>query len=115
MTSGPALGTTAPLAPPAPGVCDIWFLPIRHRPAWVPLLSSWERDRLTLLGATPSGASLVTSRAAQRLITARYLGVPRRPSTRSAPASAVTIPRTAAPASPVLPSTTRSPTPRSGS
>ncbi|MEU5095436.1 4'-phosphopantetheinyl transferase superfamily protein [Streptomyces sp. NPDC020996] len=89
MTSGPALtasalattarATTAPpapLAPPAPGVCDLWFLTVRHRPSWIPLLSPRERDRLTVLGATPSGASLVTSRAAQRLVTARYLGVP---------------------------------------
>ncbi|MEU3251182.1 4'-phosphopantetheinyl transferase superfamily protein [Streptomyces sp. NPDC006997] len=73
MTSGLSLA----LAAPAPGVCDVWLIPIRPRTAWIPLLSPPERDRLTLLGATtPSGASLVTSRAAQRLVLARYLGVP---------------------------------------
>ncbi|MGW2182051.1 4'-phosphopantetheinyl transferase family protein [Streptomyces sp. NPDC001732] len=75
MTSGPALATTAALTPPAPGIGDIWFLPIRHRPDWTALLSPRERDRLTALGATPAGASVVTSRAAQRLVAARYLGV----------------------------------------
>ena len=75
----PALHTPARPGPamldtPAGGVVDVWFLPIRYRAGWVPLLSAAERDRLTALDGSPAAASLVTSRAGQRLITARYLG-----------------------------------------
>ncbi|MEU6848709.1 4'-phosphopantetheinyl transferase superfamily protein [Actinacidiphila alni] len=62
-------------APPARGVCDVWLVPVRRRAAWVGLLGSEERERWRTLGAGPAADTLLTSRAAQRLVVAGYLGV----------------------------------------
>ena len=61
---------------PAAGECHLWLVPVRPRPAWLPLLDAAERERARRLAGSHAGDELVTSRAAQRLIGARYLGVP---------------------------------------
>ncbi|UED82962.1 4'-phosphopantetheinyl transferase family protein [Streptomyces profundus] len=61
---------------PAPGECHLWLVPVRDRPGWLRLLDPAERERADRLAGTRAAEVLVTSRAAQRLIGARYLGVP---------------------------------------
>ncbi|MDT0267359.1 4'-phosphopantetheinyl transferase superfamily protein [Streptomyces sp. DSM 44915] len=61
---------------PPPGECHLWLVPVRPRAGWLPLLDPAERARAERLAGTPAAAELVTSRAAQRLIGARYLGGP---------------------------------------
>lgn len=59
----------------APGECHIWLVPVRTRPDWRTLLSHDEQRRADRLAGTPAAAVFVTSRAAQRLVGSRYLGV----------------------------------------
>lgn len=67
-------GTWAAALPP--GQCHLWLVPVRRRPGWLDLLDPQERRQAERLA--PSGAAdvLTTSRAVQRLIGARYLGIP---------------------------------------
>lgn len=58
-----------------PGACHLWLVPVRARPDWLALLSRDERRRADRLAGTPAAAVFVTSRAAQRLVGSRYLGV----------------------------------------
>jgi phosphopantetheinyl transferase len=60
---------------PAPGECHVWLVPVRPRPGWLGLLDPVERQRAERLAGRPAGDVHVTSRAAQRLIGSRYLGV----------------------------------------
>lgn len=64
-----------PSAVPAPRTCDVWLVPVRRRPAWTRLLTVPDREHLVGLDEQAVDVHL-TSRAAQRLILARYLGVP---------------------------------------
>jgi 4'-phosphopantetheinyl transferase len=61
---------------PVSGECHLWLVPVRHRPGWADLLDQEERERAGRLSGTPAENTFVTSRAAQRLVGARYLGVP---------------------------------------
>lgn len=63
---------------PAPGECHIWLVPIRRRLHWLDLLDDDERRHARRLTVPHVRDSFVTSRAAQRLIGSRYLGVPTR-------------------------------------
>ncbi|WP_062216654.1 4'-phosphopantetheinyl transferase superfamily protein [Streptomyces sp. NBRC 109706] len=63
---------------PSPGECHLWLVAVRPRPEWLPLLDPAERERAGRLAGTGAGAQFVTSRAAQRLIGSRYLGLPPR-------------------------------------
>ncbi|SFE90124.1 4'-phosphopantetheinyl transferase [Actinacidiphila alni] len=74
-TTGRTATGVAVFAPPARGVCDVWLVPVRRRAEWVGLLGSEERARWRTIGAGPAADTLLTSRAAQRLVVARYLGV----------------------------------------
>ncbi|MBB0245835.1 hypothetical protein FNQ90_17410, partial [Streptomyces alkaliphilus] len=60
--------------PPGPGVCDLWLVPVRRREEWDALLGEAERRRLADLPDGPVRDVFRTSRGAQRLILARYLG-----------------------------------------
>lgn len=73
MTAADAAPRAARLAPPRPGVCDVWLVEVRPRPRWERLLADAERERLAALGASPAAAVFLTSRGAQRLVAARYL------------------------------------------
>lgn len=64
------------VAPPTTGTCDVWLVPVLRRTAWVDLLGAEERRRWQGLGEGVAADTLLTSRAAQRLIVGRYLGVP---------------------------------------
>jgi 4'-phosphopantetheinyl transferase len=64
------------VAPPAAGTCDIWLVPVRRRPAWAGLLGPEERRRWRTLGTGAAADTLLTSRAAQRIVVGGYLGVP---------------------------------------
>ncbi|MCX4750452.1 4'-phosphopantetheinyl transferase superfamily protein [Kitasatospora sp. NBC_01287] len=68
----------APDAPDVPGAgeCHLWLVPVRPRPHWLGLLDPAERLRAERLAGTPAEHVHLTSRAAQRLIGSRYLGVP---------------------------------------
>jgi 4'-phosphopantetheinyl transferase len=59
---------------PGPGRCDLWRVPVRPRPGWWGLLDDTERARARRLAGSPAQDVLVTSRGAQRLVAARYLG-----------------------------------------
>lgn len=59
-----------------PGQCHAWMIPVRPRPEWIIWLDARERERLNALGPGYAADILVTSRAAQRLIGSRYLGLP---------------------------------------
>lgn len=61
-------------AAPAPRTCDVWLVPVRHREAWTRLLTVPDREHLVGLDSVATAVHL-TSRAAQRLILSRYLGV----------------------------------------
>lgn len=63
-----------PSAAPAPRTCDVWLVPVRRREAWTRLLTVPDREQLVGLDETATRVHL-TSRAAQRLILSRYLGV----------------------------------------
>lgn len=69
------LGTPLVPLPPA-GTCEVWLVPVRRRAAWVELLDADERERWEALGEGPAADTLLTSRAAQRLIVSRYSGLP---------------------------------------
>ncbi|WP_405581274.1 4'-phosphopantetheinyl transferase family protein [Streptomyces sp. NBC_01190] len=71
-----ATAGTAGTAVPVTGTCDVWLVPVRRRAAWADLLDAGERRRWQSLGAGTAADTLLTSRAAQRLIVGRYLGVP---------------------------------------
>ncbi|MEC3998150.1 4'-phosphopantetheinyl transferase superfamily protein [Actinacidiphila sp. DG2A-62] len=73
MTAAQAAPHASRIAPPRPGVCDVWLVEVRPRPRWECLLSDAERERLAALGASPAAAVFLTSRGAQRLVAARYL------------------------------------------
>lgn len=79
MSESPATGHgTAGPGIPAPGECHLWHVPVRERPDWLPYLDREERaaaDRFTRVRARHV---FTTSRAAQRLIGAFYLGLPPR-------------------------------------
>lgn len=62
-------------AAPAPRTCDVWLVPVRRRKAWTRLLTVPDREHLVGLDSVATAVHL-TSRAAQRLILSRYLGVP---------------------------------------
>ena len=49
---------------------------MRQRPYWLGLLDEQERLRADRLAGTPAGEVYVTSRAVQRLVGSRYLGIP---------------------------------------
>lgn len=67
----------APLVPlPPAGTCEVWLVPVRRRAAWAALLDAEERERWEELGEGPAADTLLTSRAAQRLIVSRYSGLP---------------------------------------
>lgn len=53
----------------------MWLVPVRPRPDWLGLLDPAERLRAERLAGWRAGDVHVTSRAAQRLIGSRYLGV----------------------------------------
>jgi 4'-phosphopantetheinyl transferase len=59
---------------PAPRTCDVWLVPVRRREAWARLLTVPDREHLVGLDEVATQVHL-TSRAAQRLILSRYLGV----------------------------------------
>lgn len=59
-----------------PGQCHLWLVPVRRRAEWLDLLDADERRELERLTGSPAADVMLTSRAAQRLIGARYLGVP---------------------------------------
>lgn len=61
-------------AAPAPRTCDVWLVPVRRREAWTRLLTVPDREHLVGLDALTTDVHL-TSRAAQRLILSRYLGL----------------------------------------
>ncbi|MDR7384620.1 4'-phosphopantetheinyl transferase family protein [Promicromonospora iranensis] len=61
-------------AAPAPRTCDVWLVPVRRREAWTRLLTVPDREHLVGLDQVATEVHL-TSRAAQRLILSRYLGV----------------------------------------
>ncbi len=63
---------------PAPGECHIWLVPIRRRVDWLDLLDDDERRHARRLTVRHVRDTFVTSRAAQRLIGSRYLGLPTR-------------------------------------
>lgn len=60
---------------PMPGECHVWLVPVHPRPGWSALLDQHERQKADRLAGTPAGTVFVTSRAAQRLVGAHYLGV----------------------------------------
>ena len=53
----------------------MWLVPVRPRPGWLGLLDPGERLRAERLAGRPAADVHVTSRAAQRLIGSRYLGI----------------------------------------
>lgn len=59
-----------------PGQCHLWLVPVRRRPGWLDLLDPEEREQFERRSGSAAADVLVTSRAAQRLVGARYLGVP---------------------------------------
>ncbi|MEU4362992.1 4'-phosphopantetheinyl transferase superfamily protein [Promicromonospora sp. NPDC023987] len=63
-----------PAAAPAPRTCDVWLVPVGRRDAWTRLLTVPDREHLVGLSDVATSVHL-TSRAAQRLILARYLRV----------------------------------------
>ncbi|MEV6009117.1 4'-phosphopantetheinyl transferase superfamily protein [Streptomyces sp. NPDC051976] len=67
---------TPPVPVPAAGTCEVWLVPVRRRAAWAALLDADERERWEALGEGPAADTLLTSRAAQRLIVSRYCGLP---------------------------------------
>lgn len=62
--------------PPAPGEVHTCLVPVRRRPEWLALLDAAESERLARLTAGQARDTFATSRAVQRLIGARYLGLP---------------------------------------
>lgn len=62
--------------PPAPGEVHTCLVPVRPRPEWLALLDTEETARLSRLAAGVARDTFATSRAVQRLIGARYLGLP---------------------------------------
>jgi 4'-phosphopantetheinyl transferase len=76
VTRETAVTEPAAGAPPAAGTCDVWLVPVRRRAAWAGLLDARERQRRQALGAGVAADTLLTSRAAQRIVLGRYLGVP---------------------------------------
>ncbi|MFE8938667.1 4'-phosphopantetheinyl transferase family protein [Streptomyces sp. NPDC000963] len=61
---------------PAPGECHLWHVPVRARPDWYALLDRQERASAARFTRAPARDVFLTSRAAQRLVGAHYLGVP---------------------------------------
>ncbi|WP_374985379.1 4'-phosphopantetheinyl transferase family protein [Streptomyces fradiae] len=61
---------------PAPGECHLWHIPVRPRPDWLALLDEEERASAARFTRTRAREVFLTSRAAQRLVGAHYLGVP---------------------------------------
>ncbi|WP_146057289.1 4'-phosphopantetheinyl transferase superfamily protein, partial [Streptomyces sp. SM14] len=55
-------------------VCDLWLVPVRRREEWRALLGPDERRRLAALPDGPVRDTFLTSRGAQRLLLAAYLG-----------------------------------------
>ena len=80
--AGAGAGRTAPgpdhraRVRPAPGEFHTCLVPVRRRPEWLALLDAEEGERLSRLAAGEARDTFATSRAVQRLIGARYLGVP---------------------------------------
>ncbi len=64
------------LGPPAPGEVHTCLIPVRPRPEWHALLDAEEAERLSRLAAGEARDTFATSRAVQRLLGARYLGLP---------------------------------------
>lgn len=64
------------LGPPAPGEVHTCLVPVRRRPEWLALLDAEESRRLPRLAAGQARDTFATSRAVQRLVGARYLGLP---------------------------------------
>lgn len=60
---------------PTPNQCHLWSFPVRLRPKWLDFLSEAERATAEEFQVEGPQAVFVTSRAAQRLIGAHYLGV----------------------------------------
>ncbi|MFJ1586548.1 4'-phosphopantetheinyl transferase family protein [Streptomyces sp. NPDC088197] len=75
FAAGPVAAGRA-LAAPVTGTCEVWLVPVRRRAAWAGLLGAEERERWQVLGEGAAADTLLTSRAAQRLVVGRYLGVP---------------------------------------
>lgn len=61
---------------PESGECHLWLVAVRPPERWLGLLDGEERARLRRLGTSRARDVLLTSRATQRLVGARYLGVP---------------------------------------
>ncbi|OII62025.1 hypothetical protein BJP40_29920 [Streptomyces sp. CC53] len=61
---------------PAAGECHLWHVPVRPRPHWLPLLDEEERAAAARFLNGPAREVFLTSRAAQRLVGAHYLGLP---------------------------------------
>jgi 4'-phosphopantetheinyl transferase len=76
MAAMPERGDRSEWSMPVPGEFHTWTVPVRERADWPDLLSKEERRRLDGLVVREARDTFVTSRAAQRLIGARYLGRP---------------------------------------
>ncbi|OEJ94002.1 4'-phosphopantetheinyl transferase family protein [Streptomyces thermolilacinus] len=63
---------------PAPGECHLWHVPVLERPDWLPVLDREERAAAERFTRVRARHVFTTSRAAQRLIGALYLGLPPR-------------------------------------
>ncbi|MBR7833523.1 4'-phosphopantetheinyl transferase superfamily protein [Actinospica durhamensis] len=75
MTRIPRGAAVLPAVLP-PGQCHLWLVRVRRRPGWLGLLDPRERRQAQRLCDSGAADVLVTSRAVQRLVGARYLGVP---------------------------------------
>lgn len=69
-----AAGLAEPRAP-APGEFDIWLTPVRWRSDCLAAFDAAETEQLSRLTSAAARATFTTSRTAQRLIGARYLGL----------------------------------------
>ncbi|MFN0285180.1 MAG: 4'-phosphopantetheinyl transferase family protein [Kineosporiaceae bacterium] len=74
MGGAPANGPARLLELPAEGAFDVWSFPARDRPAWRRLLSPEDVARAARCAGAAARREVVTSRAVQRLVAARYLG-----------------------------------------
>lgn len=62
-------------SPPSAGTCQLWLLPVVAAETVLDLLTGSERQRLDQLPMSHARNTFATSRAAQRLIGSRYLGM----------------------------------------